>query len=102
MENEVKKEVKVREITIFDGNEGWVHNDHMYRLACAVQIIQAPDGTLIAGWMTGGNMEPADDHIAVCARSYDGGETWTEPEVLLGEGDENGAAGIFEIDGRLY
>jgi len=102
MENEVKKEVKVREITIFDGNEGWVHNDHMYRLACAVQIVQAPDGSLIAGWMTGGNMEPADDHIAVCARSYDGGETWSEPEVLVGEGKENGAASLFEIDGRLY
>lgn len=102
MENEIKKDVKVKEYTIFDGNIGWEHNDHMYRLACAVQIVEAQDGSLLALWMTGGNMEPADDHIAVCSRSTDGGHTWSEPEVLVGEDAENGSGSLFEVDGRLY
>ena len=102
MRKERKREVEVVEHTIFDGFEGVELNGHLYRLACGAQTIEAPDGTLICGWMTGGNSEPADDHVYVYSRSTDGGKTWSRMQILDDGGDDNASAFLFQVNGRLF
>ncbi len=90
--------------TVFDGIDGWEYNGYRYHLAVGGQTIQAPNGDLICSWMTGGETEPADDHIVLYARSSDGGRTWGEPQVLIDkkEGEDNGSANIFRIGDRVF
>lgn len=42
-----------------------------------------PDGSLICLFLTGGPTEPHNENVAMASRSYDGGQTWTQPEVLF-------------------
>ena len=93
--------IKYRIFTPFDGYKGWEHNGKIYRLAVACGIAEGPNGELIATTMTGGDTEPCDDHISIIMRSYDHGQTWSEPEELIGnENGVNGNGGICSIDGR--
>ena len=42
-----------------------------------------PDGSLMCLFLTGGPREPHNENVTMICRSYDGGDTWTEPEVLF-------------------
>jgi len=42
-----------------------------------------PDGSLICLFVTGGPREPHNENVTMVARSFDDGDTWTEPEVLF-------------------
>lgn len=42
-----------------------------------------PDGSLICLSLTGGPREPHNENVTMICRSFDGGDTWTEPEVLF-------------------
>ena len=42
-----------------------------------------PDGSLICLFLTGGPREPHNENATMISRSFDDGETWTEPEVLF-------------------
>ena len=87
--------------TPFDGYKGWEHNGKIYHLAVGCGIAETADGELLATTMTGGDTEPCDDHITVIMRSKDRGQTWSEPEELLGNVDGlNGSASFFRVDGR--
>lgn len=88
--------------TVFDGYAGWRYQGRTYRLACGAVTVQAPNGDLLCGWMTGSDTEPADDHIYVYARSADAGKTWSEPQVLVDAGDGNAAACLYVVGGRLF
>ncbi len=94
-------QIKYRITTPFDGYKGWEHNGKIYRLAVSCNIAEGPNGELLAGTMTGGDTEPCDDHISIIMRSYDHGQTWSEPEELIGnENGVNGSGGTYNIDGR--
>ena len=94
-------QIKYRISTPFDGYKGWEHDGKIYRLAVACGITETPDGELLATTMTGGDTEPCDDHIAIIMRSKDHGQTWSEPEVLLGnENGNNGSGGFYNVDGN--
>lgn len=41
------------------------------------------NGTLVCVMLTGGPTEPHNDNIVVISKSYDKGETWSEPEILF-------------------
>ncbi|MBQ6830381.1 MAG: exo-alpha-sialidase [Clostridia bacterium] len=90
--------------TVFDGLKGWEYNGKIYRLAVGGQTIVAPNGDLICSWMSGGDTEPADDHIVLYSRSTDGGRTWGDIDVLLDqkEGEDNGSANTFNINDRIF
>ena len=42
-----------------------------------------PDGSLVCLFLTGGPREPDNLNFTMIARSFDDGETWTEPEPLF-------------------
>lgn len=42
-----------------------------------------PNGSLICLFLTGGPREPHNENVTMASRSYDDGETWTQPEVLF-------------------
>lgn len=46
-------------------------------------IRRMPDGSLLCLFLTGGPREPHNKNVTMAARSYDGGDTWTEPEILF-------------------
>jgi len=92
----------IRTSTVFDGNIGWEHRGNRYRLACGAQLVQTINGDLLCAWMTGGDTEPADDHIFLYARSTDGGKSWGEPQVLVGEGEDNGSGNLFRVNDDLF
>lgn len=46
-------------------------------------IRRMPDGSLLCLFLTGGPTEPHNENKTVACRSFDGGDTWTEPEVLF-------------------
>jgi len=94
--------IEMRISTIFDGNIGWQHNGYTYRLAVGAQTIEAPNGDLICGWMTGGDKQPAEDHVFVYARSEDRGQSWSQPEVLAGGNGQNGGGNLFRVGDRLF
>ena len=53
-----------------------------YKLANWASLIEAPNGDLLCGWMSGGDNEPATDNTALLARSQDGGRSWSKPELF--------------------
>ena len=75
------------ETVVFDGNAGWVHEGVTYRLACAVNIVEAGNGDLLVTWLSGSDKEPAPDNCVLMARSKDGGQTWSEPRVFIPAGE---------------
>ncbi len=79
-------EFTVSESVAFDGNIGWTHEDVTYRLACAVNLVEAGNGDLLVTWLSGSDQEPAPDNCVLMARSIDGGSTWSQPHVLLPAG----------------
>ncbi len=42
-----------------------------------------PDGSLLCLFLTGGPTEPHNENVVAACRSFDDGDTWTEPEVLF-------------------
>ena len=46
-----------------------------------------PNGTLVCVMITGGPTEPHNGNVVAVCRSYDGGETWTKPEILFSHDD---------------
>lgn len=46
-------------------------------------IAVMPNGTLVCVMVTGGPTEPHNDNIVVISKSYDGGKTWDEPNLLF-------------------
>ena len=42
-------------------------------------IRRMPDGSLLCLFLTGGPTEPHNENKTVACRSFDGGDTWTEP-----------------------
>ncbi|MBQ8141338.1 MAG: exo-alpha-sialidase [Clostridia bacterium] len=93
--------IKVREYTVFNGNEGWEKDGKIFRLACAPIMAEAPNGDLICTWLTGSDHEPADDNCAVTIRSSDGGRTWRDIDFILPPADENGSAWILRNEDKL-
>ncbi len=78
----------VREVTVFDGHEGWMHSGVTYRLACAVNLAEAANGDLLISWLSGTDSEPATDNCVLIARSTDGGNTWSQPSILVPCGED--------------
>jgi len=46
-------------------------------------IERTKKGTIYTGWFSGGPYEPHPDNYNVVARSFDGGETWEEPFLVI-------------------
>ena len=46
-------------------------------------IAKMKNGTLICTMLGGGPTEPHNDNVVYFTKSYDDGETWTEPVVLF-------------------
>ena len=46
-------------------------------------IALMPNGTLVCALVTGGPTEPHNDNFVTYHKSYDGGKTWTEPQILF-------------------
>lgn len=46
-------------------------------------IAVMPNRTLVCVMVTGGPTEPHNDNIVVISKSYDGGKTWDEPNLLF-------------------
>lgn len=80
-------QVGVTETIVFDGNAGWTHEGETYRLACAVNLVEASNGDLLVTWLSGSDKEPAPDNCVLMARSADGGATWSQPKVFLLAGE---------------
>lgn len=93
--------IKVRETTLFDGYAGWKHGGAIYRLACAPDIVQAPNGDLLVTWLTGADKEPATDNGLAMARSTDGGATWGEPVLLVPADNDNGAGAPYTVGDHM-
>ncbi|MBM3187557.1 MAG: exo-alpha-sialidase [Chloroflexi bacterium] len=70
------------------------------KLVCAVRLWEAPNGDLLSTWLSGSDNEPASDNCAVMSRSSDGGNTWSDPEMLVAAGEMAGAAGPMLIGKR--
>jgi predicted neuraminidase len=78
--------------------EGW----RDFRLACAAQIFEAPNGNLLCWWLSGSDKEPASDNCILLVRSLAGqasdrGKTWSEPMVWIPAGEEAGAVGSVHV-----
>ncbi|MCC6679660.1 MAG: exo-alpha-sialidase [Phycisphaeraceae bacterium] len=95
--------ITAKEITVFDGNKGWVHDGITYRLACGVNLVQAANGDLLMTWLSGTDSEPSTDNCILVARSTDGGFTWSEPSIIVPAAeDAGGLTNIFRgEDGQL-
>jgi hypothetical protein len=78
---------------------GW----HDYKLAVGCSLHQAPNGDILAWWLSGSDDEPARDNCGLLARSTDGGKTWSEPRVIVPAGQLAGTLGPMHStrDGRL-
>ncbi len=79
--------------------EGW----RQYKLAVGCCLQQAPNGDILAWWLSGSGHEPATDNCVLMARSSDGGKTWGEPRIIVPAGEEAGALMAMQAtsDGRL-
>ena len=101
-EKKLMPEMKVKETVIFDGNdEGFEFEGSIFRLACGPSVTEVQNGELLCTWLTGSRKEPAPDNCLVLSRSFDGGETWSKPEMLVPPGEENGSGCILNGDGKL-
>lgn len=88
--------ITAKEITVFDGNQGWVHDGVTYRLACGVNLVQTANGDLLMTWLSGTDSEPSTDNCILIARSSDGGFTWSEPSIIVPAAeDAGGLTNIF-------
>lgn len=78
---------------------GW--KDYKLAVGCALQ--QAPNGDILAWWLSGSDSEPATDNCVLLARSTDGGTTWSEPIEIVPAGHHAGALSAMHStrDGRL-
>lgn len=95
-------DIKIRESVLFDGlNKGFEYKGDIFRLACGPTLAQAPNGDLLCSWLTGSKKEPAPDNCIAVARSTDGGKSWSEPEMLIPPGDENGSGIIHRCGDKL-
>ncbi len=75
------------------------YNDH-------VLVHCTAGGALVAVW-TQGSREAASDLRVVCARSEDGGESWSLPQMIAGDDGRSGPMACFGFpvasrSGRLY
>lgn len=93
--------MRIREKTIFNGYDGWTHDGITFRLACAPDIMQAPNGDLLVTWLTGSDGEPAGDNCVAMLRSADGGKTWAEPVMFVPPGADNGAGALYTVGGHM-
>ena len=94
--------IRVKEYVVFDGHKGWEHEGKTYRLACGPIIGEAPDGTLVAFWLSGTDKEPSTDNCVLISRSSDRGHTWGEPSIFIPAGEQAGAATVvFVHEGKL-
>lgn len=41
------------------------------------------DGSLLCTFLSGGKVEPENNNVTLVTRSYDDGESWSEPEILF-------------------
>lgn len=78
--------INTMETVVFDGNTGWTHQEVTYRLACAVNIVEAGNGDLLVTWLSGSDKEPSPDNCVLMARSTNNGKTWSQPQVLIPAG----------------
>lgn len=46
-------------------------------------VVKCPDGSLFMSWTTGGDREPVEENYVAYSRSFDGGRSWTEQNVLF-------------------
>lgn len=46
-------------------------------------IRRMPNGSLICLFLTGGPREPHNENVTMISRSCDGGDTWSQPEILF-------------------
>lgn len=89
-------QIQVRERVVFDGHAGWQHGGVTFRLACGPIMAHAPNGDLLACWLSGSDNEPSTDNNVLMARSKDAGRTWSEPQILVPAGEMAGAVtGLF-------
>ena len=86
--------IAVRELMIFNGNVGWRYGNQLYKLVVGPKTVEAPDGTLLSAFLTGGDWEPKDDHIYIYCRSEE------EALALPPHGPED--ANIMELAGTLF
>lgn len=82
----VRADISTVETVVFDGDKGWTHDNLTYRLACAVNLVEAANGDLLISWLSGSDTEPAPDNCVLIARSTDGGKTWAQPSVFIPAG----------------
>lgn len=87
----------LKEITVFNGYEGWKHNGLTYRLACNPVLAEAPNSDLLCTWLSGTDNEPSADNCILAARSTDGGLHWSEPQIFIPAGKMAGGGCILPL-----
>ena len=89
--------IQVRETIVFDGIQGWEHEDVTYRLACGACIAQMPNGDLLCWWLSGSDKEPSTDNNVLAARSTDKGRSWSSPYVLVEADKDAGSLTVMHV-----